>query len=514
MKKINKITAISLFAFLFSFSGCTTDILDQEPVSITHPDVFWNSQSNAEQALAGAYGLFKNTITYQANFLYWGEFPAMTFMNSRNWVTDYIEGSGNYVMAYRDESRNWKNFYRAANWAFTIEEYVQDMPEDLFTSPAEKERIIGEAAFIRSISYFWMARIWGDVPIVEESIESSDQLISPDGYITKIPRSDELEVLDFALKAVNKSIDLLDYSSPGDPTWAITANKASAEALKAHITLWYASRDNGNSEMIQQSIDAATSVINNSNAELIDYIAEEEDGFESMILGQSKTGLFEINISAAMNESFRMSTSDATHTGLTLNYPVFQNLNNGVAPFMDPIFYGNEMMSQNPDRENDVRKELFFYEYANPDDSFLMKYAMSEQDPDSEDVYAQFSESNILLMRLAGIYLLRAEAYAKQGSTQLALDDLNLVRSKAGVPAYTGPTDESSLIKAIFDERAIEFVGEGQSAYDRIRMNYYEGVPWMNQSRLEKEGYFWPIHPSIISINPSIVQNEFWQGKV
>src|SRR5690606_4284176 len=105
MKKINKITVITLFSFLFSLSSCT-DILDQEPVSITHPDVFWDSQSNAEQALAGAYGLFKNAITYQANFLYWGEFPAMTFMNSRNWVTDYIEGSGNYVLAYRDMTRD------------------------------------------------------------------------------------------------------------------------------------------------------------------------------------------------------------------------------------------------------------------------------------------------------------------------------------------------------------------------------------------------------------------------
>lgn len=510
MKIFNKITLLALFSVFFSLSSCT-DILDQEPVSITHPDVFWDSQSNAEQALAGSYGLFKNAIMFQSNFLYWGEFPGMSFMNSRNWISDYIEGNGNYVLAYRDQTRNWKNFYRAANWAYTIEGYVADMPEDLFTSPAEKNRIIGEAAFVRAISYFWMARIWGDVPIVEESLESSNQLVDENGFIKRIPRSNELDVLNYALDASNKAISLLDYSSPSSARWAITANKASAEALKAHITLWYASRDNGNPQMIQESIDAASSVINNGNVDLIDYVNEGVAGFQDMTRGQSKTGLFEINIDFGMNESFRMSANDDSHTGLTLNYPIFATKNTSVAPFMDPSYYGNQMM-QNQEREEDVRKELFFYEYGTPDDSFLMKYAQQAKDPDSEDAYAQFSESNILLMRLADIYLLRAEAYAQQGAGQQAIEDLNLVRSKAGVPAYSGSSEQSSLIKAIFDERAIEMVGEGHVAYDRIRMNYYEGVPWMNQSRIQRRGYFWPVDPTIITINPSIVQTQYWQG--
>ena len=62
----------------------------------------------------------------------------------------YIEGSGNYVLAYRDNSRNWKNFYRAANWTLTIEKYVTDMPDDLFSSVEEKNRILGEA-----VHFYW-----------------------------------------------------------------------------------------------------------------------------------------------------------------------------------------------------------------------------------------------------------------------------------------------------------------------------------------------------------------------
>lgn len=504
------------YIMIFILLGNTAceDFLERDPITITHSNVFWVNQSNAEQALAGSYGLFKYAVTYQANFLYWGEITGMTFMNSRNWISGYIQGSGNYVLAYRDASRNWKDLYRAANWAYTIEQHVEAMDDKLFTSVEEKNRIIGEAAFVRAISYFYMARLWGEVPIVEEVIESSSQLVDDNGFIVRIPRSSEKEVLDFTLAAADKAISLLKYLSPGDTHWAITANKASAEALKAHVSLWYASRDNNNAEMLQQTITATTSVINNSNAVLIDYVAEGQAAVDAMCIGQSKTGLFEINLSAAMNESWRLDAGDGNHIGLTQNYPVFKNYN-GSGPKIDPDYYGKTFMTADPSRDNDVRKEYFFYNYESPEESFFSKYQYTSDDPASTDAYAQFTESNILIFRLADMYLLRAEANAKMNNGGQAVTDLNLIRSKAGVSAYTGATDRSSMMKAIFDERAIEFVGEAHSGYDRIRMDYYyEGVPWMNVNRIQKKGYFWPVHPSIISINPSIVQTEYWRGQL
>ncbi|WP_417445191.1 RagB/SusD family nutrient uptake outer membrane protein [Joostella sp.] len=510
MKQIKKFLIIGA-AF---FASCS-DVLDQEPLNITHPDVFWISQSNAEQALAGAYGLFKAGITYDSNFLIWGEFPALTFMDSRQSFINPIENSGNYVLNYRTQSRDWSQLYRAANWAVTIESYVEEMPVDLFDSPSEKNRILGEAAFIRGLSYFYMSRIWGDVPIIDESIENSSQLVNDDGYIVTKPREDELKVLDYALEATNKAISLLEYSSPGQASWAITANKASAEALKTHITLWYASRDNDNPEMIQASIDAATSVIQNSGTSLIDYANEGKEGFDAMCIGQSKTGLFEINFDSSLNESIIMRSGAVYFTGLTLNFPIWESVTTGASPYMNPDFYGNDFMFNDEERENDARRDLFFFEYEeNEEFSFLNKYSHGSQDPSSQSTYDKFLESNILIFRLADIYLLRAEAYAKQGKGALAVSDLNMIRNKANVVNYTGSTDKESLMKAIFDERAIELVGEGQAAYDRIRMNYFEGVTWADESRNSSEGYYWPISIEIISNNSAIVQTDYWQGKI
>lgn len=512
MKKDIKIKIAVLLVF-FSAASCS-DMLEQEPLGIATSSNFWVSQPNAESALAGDYALLKNKLMENAAFLYWGEFTGMNFMKSRHWmVNTYIQSSGNYVVAYRENTISWKGFYRAANWALVIEKYVGEMPDSKFNSKAEKDRIIGEAAFIRSLSYFYMARIWGDVPIVREVLESSDQLVKEGNVLTQ-PRDDEKKVLGYALEAVNKSISLLQYSSPGDSRWAIQANKASAEALKAHICLWYASRDNDNPQMITQAIDAATSVINNSNASLIDYVKEGKEGFNKMCIGQSKTGLFEINISSDVNESFRMSSGDATHTGLTLNYPIFKQANTNSTPFIDPEYYGSQMMKASTDREKDVRKDLFFFNYKKPEESFLMKYSQQTKDPADPDSYANFSEANILVFRLADIYLLRAEGYMRLNRPAEAVADLNKIRSQANVSDYTGATDRASLTKAIFDERAIELVGEAQSGFDRIRMNYYTGINWVKPDRNLKKGYFWPILPSIITNNPAITQTEFWKGKL
>lgn len=511
MKKYTYSKITVLIFCMFSLFGCT-DMLDQEPMGLATPQNFWVSQANVESALAGDYALLKEALIKDSNFMLWGEFTGKTFMDSQLWIVDYIEGNGNYVLAYRDDTRNWKGFYRAANWALSIEKHVSEMPDSAFRSKAEKDRLVGEAAFVRALSYFYIARIWGDAPVVDEVIETSDQLIK-DGYIVTKPRENELKVLDFSLAAANKAISLLEYSSPSAPKWAITANKASAEALKAHITLWYASRDHGNATMIAQSLAAANSVIQNSRASLIDYVNEGVEGFDKMCIGQSKTGLFEINISSAMNESYRVDGGDNTMTGLTLTDPFFLNPNS-TAPIISDDFYGKNMMNSDPDRDNDKRKELFFSDFNSNEQSSLMKYSQATHDGQAIDPYARFSESNILIFRLADVYLLRAEANMKLGNTGAAVADINMIRSKANVPDYTGATDSESLTKAIFDERAIEFVGEGQSGFDRIRMNYFTGVSWMNPSRIAHKGCFWPVDPSIISINPAIVQTDFWKGKL
>lgn len=119
-----KVAILILLCFCGIISGC--DLLNQRPKDITYQKVFWKSKQEAQQALAGAYGLFKSALMTQSDFLYWGEFPARTILNSTSWIIHgYIEVSGAYHLPYRESTRSWKRLFKAANWAYTVEYYVK-----------------------------------------------------------------------------------------------------------------------------------------------------------------------------------------------------------------------------------------------------------------------------------------------------------------------------------------------------------------------------------------------------
>lgn len=83
---------------------------------------------------------------------------------------------------------------------------------------------------------------------------------------------------------------------------------------------------------------------------------------------------------------------------------------------------------------------------------------------------------SVVVSRLAEMYLIRAEAYANQGKIQLALDDINVLRTRANVPLWTlsnmttanagQPKDIHSIIE---EERMLELAWEGHRRFDVYR---------------------------------------------
>jgi hypothetical protein len=83
--------------------------------------------------------------------------------------------------------------------------------------------------------------------------------------------------------------------------------------------------------------------------------------------------------------------------------------------------------------------------------------------------------SSPVYLRLAEMYLIRAEANAKTpGNDLAALDDVNRIRTRAGIPALTLAgltTAGKTMLDAVLDERALELAFEGHRAYDLFRNN-------------------------------------------
>lgn len=69
------------------------------------------------------------------------------------------------------------------------------------------------------------------------------------------------------------------------------------------------------------------------------------------------------------------------------------------------------------------------------------------------------------LFRLAETYLNLAEAYNEAGNSTKALENLNMVHNRAGLPAVT-ETDKDLLRKMIWREKAVEYFNENHRYYD------------------------------------------------
>ena len=79
--------------------------------------------------------------------------------------------------------------------------------------------------------------------------------------------------------------------------------------------------------------------------------------------------------------------------------------------------------------------------------------------------------SSPVLCRWGEVILNRAEAYARSGKDAQALDDINVIRTRAGIPTFASGTDHGydNVIQMVMDERRMELAWEGHRHFDMCR---------------------------------------------
>jgi hypothetical protein len=114
-------------------------------------------------------------------------------------------------------------------------------------------------------------------------------------------------------------------------------------------------------------------------------------------------------------------------------------------------------------------------------------------------------DDQVYAIRIAEMYLIRAEARAENTTPDLtgALQDLNVIRSRANVPAIVSVVDKNDLINKILLERRIEFAYESQRWFDLIRKGKAQSILGITDANK----LLFPIPKQQILVNPSLVQN-------
>jgi starch-binding outer membrane protein, SusD/RagB family len=123
---------------------------------------------------------------------------------------------------------------------------------------------------------------------------------------------------------------------------------------------------------------------------------------------------------------------------------------------------------------------------------------------------ADEENNNIVVFRLAEMYLIRAEARAhlnKISGTGSAEEDINILRTRANAPTIAA-FSQSQLLGLIEQERIYEFAYEGHRWYDLKRTNRLNPVMNIFSANWKDTYNLWPIPLREIQINPSLANDQ------
>ncbi|WP_321374814.1 RagB/SusD family nutrient uptake outer membrane protein [uncultured Draconibacterium sp.] len=422
MKKISIIKLNIIFAILIVLVSCSDDFLDLKPQSDVVSGSFTSAQ-DAENLLTGAYSTIGAYYQYNRYYLTEGisdnhyvngDNPTeMTFENfSFDAATGVLQEA--YVALY--------NQIAAAN---TVLDNVSVIEDSKWDGTTRKEQILGEASFLRAISYYELVTQWGGVPIFTSLL--NDGNLYPE-------RNTEAEVYDQIITDLIYAENVL-LTTPYENEFG-RATKGSAQALLAKT---YAQIGDYNN-----CLTYANKVI--------------ESGVYSLVSDFS-------NVWGMANKNNTESIFDVQQGGTTgwWGFQIFAYAAGDGWPKRQICSADLVRAFQTAgDTIGSRYTTTFNWQIANASFNMPVNAWDPEQEIPFQGKYAPggwFSQDNIRIIRLADIILLAAEANVQLNNLSAATILLNQIRSRAGLDS-TSASSKSELALAVLNERRLELVFE------------------------------------------------------
>ncbi|XWW46618.1 RagB/SusD family nutrient uptake outer membrane protein [Fibrella sp. USSR17] len=438
---------------LFLLAGCNS-FLEVQPVLQVDEQRAITSANTAEVALNGLYNRLGNDNYYGSNF------PALSYLSGGDIQWTGSQGAPQEITARKLTADNgyvsqaWQGIYQTILAANYLLETVPTLTDPLLTE-ARKGQIQGEALAIRALAYFDLARGWGGVQLVLKPTRSATEN-------TGITRSSLADTYAQVLKDLTAA----------EPLLAATTNRnrvtrKTVWALRARYHLYRQEWEQADA-YATRLIDDATNykLVKPYNAFFANNaVNTTESVFELAYSNSFKNGHFNWWLPPAL--SGRREWAPNAQLVTLLNNPAIGGNRSAVigqtaAP--GNLWYGR----------------LY---YRNP----------TGTDP-------------AYLIRIAEVYLIRAEARAKLGKPADALVDINAVRSRADLTALTSTTTPTTdaILLAIENERRLEFAFEADRWFDLIRTGRVATVLGITDANK----YVFPIPTSEILADKALTQNK------
>jgi hypothetical protein len=342
-------------------------------------------------------------------------------------------------------------------------------------SPAVKKQLMAEALFIRAYCYFYLVNLYGNVPLIistDYTKNSTAVNASKDQVYAQI-------INDLGNAEANLNPNYVALNSISSTIDRIRPNQDSATALLARVYLY-----NKNYSLAEQE---ATKVINHTSKYTLASIA-------NAFLRTSSEAIWQL----AATSPATNNTWEGQNYILTAKPSSSLSVN---ATISDQLYNSFEA--------GDLRKSNWIGKFTDvsttPTVSYNFPYKYKIRN--NNTTFTEYTTP----LRLSEQYLIRAEARAQQEKIEPAKDDLDMIRTRAGL-GNTSAADKPSLITAILHERQLEFFTEyghrwmdlkRTGTVDAVMTTYapIKGGIWSSYKQL------WPIPATEIQNDLQLVQN-------
>ncbi|MCS3800134.1 RagB/SusD family nutrient uptake outer membrane protein [Niastella sp. OAS944] len=482
-----------LTSIFISFS-CKKSVEIPPPTNSIAQNAVFTTNATAIAVLTGIYSRMSSStdMTFTGGqsitFLTSLSGDELTLLQGANTPqVQYYSNSLSAVVSPVAGSEHWSSLY---NFIYKVNAAVEGLTSEKATAltPTIKNKLLGEALFLRGFFYFYLVNLYGDVPL---ALSTDPKINSNLGRTSK-----ELvyyQIIKDLTEAKEKlSLNYLDQTLLNETKERIRPNSWTASSLLARVYLYV--EDWANAE------DAATSVIDNSR--LYGLVS-----LNNVFLKNSREAIWQLQPTNAFFNTQEAITFIIPSSGPNSSIPVYlsKDLLNSFELNDQRKVYGNWIdttIYQSASGILDTVAFPFKYKVSLPDNSITSNTGSTNM------------TEYLMVFRLAEQYLIRAEARAQQGKFDMAKSDLNIIRNRAGLDNTT-VNDKSALLAGIFKERQTELFTEwGNRWFDLKRTRGVDsvmsiitpkkayGAPWKSYQQL------YPIPLGDLNLMRNMVQNE------
>ena len=167
MKNILKsISLLSLTALLLIVASCDSFLTIEDPEDKTITEGYYNSTQRVEQAVIGIYVDFRRALLSNRAWLMYGEARSGDLKVHATYYDLVVKQELMAEQAEIERLKDWEYFYDVLNNANEVLQIIDEVDPGVLTG-YEYNLFKGEALALKSFAYFYLARIWGNVPSVE-----------------------------------------------------------------------------------------------------------------------------------------------------------------------------------------------------------------------------------------------------------------------------------------------------------------------------------------------------------